>query len=380
MTLKEAIEMNTNSRRKTSIELYRIYAAIGVLIVHMMEMNIIPGDKNIPNKIAYIVDFFFIISGFLMLRHLDNSKKKESSIEYVLHKAKSIFAPVCITNAVAFLYFCINNNVKSVKSVLDQLWHFRWEFIMMQCAGMIKDPKFNKDYLNGPAWYISALLIATFFTYGLAIHCRKLYTNIIAPFLSLTIYAFISQTYGTLNIGNGFVGPIQESVLRGVAGICVGSMCYEIYNKLNSDDRPVTLTWKLLDLFGWLSIPLWFATLAFTEDVNSIFMLILLGCALVFGFLDKTPVSHFLNNFFPDIIGWLGEYTLYIYLCHFTVGLAVIKFMADCSNMLKALVTIITSIIYSLIVYYIDKKRKTVMPVFIVCGVCFVMAFIYGII
>ena len=43
---------------------------------------------------------------------------------------------------------------------LKELFHFKWEFLMIHMAGFNQAPAFNTDYLLGPAWFISSLLLA----------------------------------------------------------------------------------------------------------------------------------------------------------------------------------------------------------------------------
>ena len=48
-------------------------------------------------------------------------------------------------------------------------------------------PTFNVDYLCGPSWYLSALIIATAILYPIAKNFRKVYSNIICPVVVLVV-------------------------------------------------------------------------------------------------------------------------------------------------------------------------------------------------
>lgn len=57
-----------------------------------------------------------------------------------------------------------------LSDVLKELFHFKWEFLMLHMAGFNQAPAFNTDYLLGPAWYVSSLLLAIVPFYFL---CRR---------------------------------------------------------------------------------------------------------------------------------------------------------------------------------------------------------------
>lgn len=365
--------------KKNSVNIYRIFAAVTVVIIHICER--LPGTvPGLSEKMCFYVDFFFLLSGFLMMRHINNASVSENSFEYMLHRAKPLFAPVCITNSACFLVFCINNQIKSIGGVLERLWHFRWEFLMLQCAGMIKDPQFNTDYLNGPAWYISALLIVSFFAYYLAVHHRRLFTRFLCPLASLLIYTFISQRYGNLNVGNDFSGPVQHSLMRGAAGICLGCTCYEIYKLLNESGRNLPKLMTYLDIAGWLGIPFSVIIALFSEDANTVFLLLPAAAALICGFTDKTPLSRFLNRLAPGVLSLLGEMSLYVYLCHFGIINLAFGALGALTPAAKTAISVAGTACLSPALYLINKKRKTLVPVTVICLSLILGSFIWAVI
>jgi predicted nucleotidyltransferase len=69
-----------------------------------------------------------------------------------------------------------------VSDVLKELFHFKWEFLMIHMAGFNQAPAFNKDYLLGPAWYLSSLILALAPFYFLCRRFGKTFSGVIAPY------------------------------------------------------------------------------------------------------------------------------------------------------------------------------------------------------
>lgn len=356
--------------RCNSIDLVRIVIALTVAAAHTIEM-IEGSGSEFTRAISVFMDFFFMLSGFFMMSHIDNSANEtETSFGYVLHKIKGFFWPLCVVNAVQFFIHCRINDVRTVGGVLEKFWHFKWEFILLQCAGMIQDPQFNQDYLMGPAWYLSAMMIAILLIYPLAKHYRRAFINIISPLLLIFVYSGLIQKLGYVNFGSGFTFIISDAVIRAVAASCGGALCYDIYCRMRDGGLADKKSLRVLDVLCWLSIPLCIFFGCIKLNDSQTFLIIPFAGVIIFSFLNMTPVSQKLNAVPSRISGFLGNISLYLYLAHFPVLTAVKALIPDEPVSKKLLIALPGVVIFTLLLYLVDKKRKSLRPIIIICAIC----------
>lgn len=361
-------------KRTGSIEFLRIIAAILVVIGHVGKFYFgLPSQFS--NFLSIYVEFFFMVAGFFMMMHLDKKgDESENTGVYLLHKLKTFIGAICIVNFGQLFLNCAMSNVTSVGGVFEKLWHFKWEFLLLQCAGFIKNPTFNVDYLCGPSWYLSALIIATAILYPIAKNFRKVYSNIICPVVVLVIYCGFMQKYGNMNIGNDFLFVIMDAVSRGLAAMCLGSICFNIYKWLSTREENKTskIIVSVLDSAAWLMIPGSVLIGIYGKDDCGLFMLIPFAIIIICGVLNRGVVSRLLNMVPSKITGFLGKSSLYIYVTHWTAVFATMFFMPSVDTPIQVLSVFLITIVYSALLYILDKKRKNCIPILIICSVIFI--------
>lgn len=361
-------------KRNNAIELCRIYASILLVILHLEEF-FGTGAEHFSNIISIYVEFFLMVSGFFMMMHLDRCTDETETVwSYLFHKIKSFWAPLCIVNFVQLFIHCQMSHVNGVTGVLQKIWHFKWEFLLLQCAGFIQNPTFNQDYLVGPAWYLSALVISTAIAYPLAKHFRRTFTDIVCPLAILLIYCSFSQAYGSINVGNDFLFPVMDAVLRAFAGICCGALSYRAYSILKQKNMPANTTMIILDGAAWIMLPVSVLIAVYGQDDNALFMIIPFGIIIVSSMLNKTPVSRMLDNVPAAAASFLGKFSLYVYMAHWNVIFAVMLYIPQAGGQIKIITAFIVTLVYAFVLYLIDKKRKSMKPVYIICMVALLLS------
>ena len=187
------------NNRKTSIELMRFLGSAMVVFVHCS--GFIYADSPLAQFAFPIVDFFFMVTGYFTMSDAskaitmqkDGSSSSKSrflpeaadTIRYVWHKAKDIFALYIFALILAFVIRTAQKDVFSMSETLQELFHFKWEFLMLHMLGFNHAPAFNVDYLLGPGWFISSMIW----------------------FWSLIMITFSSGTFS-------FFGPFSRTALR----------------------------------------------------------------------------------------------------------------------------------------------------------------------
>lgn len=140
------------------IELWRFVFTSIVCLLHF-EGAYVGWDSCYIFKCGYLgVEFFFILSGFLMMRH--NRHNDDSSGEYIIGRIKRFYPSLIISWSIIIIYRIVNSKWDFLTSINDILEHI-WEYLLLSGIGM------SWDTLNPPEWYISVLLITSYFLYWL---------------------------------------------------------------------------------------------------------------------------------------------------------------------------------------------------------------------
>ncbi len=363
------MEIPSKSTRTTSIEFIRFIAAVSIMLYHFSSMYL-ELDKHNYIPLAFVfVDFFFLLSGFFMMKYLMTKDEPMNSFAYTLHKAKSFYGTYTIVFSFQFIFFVLSNHLSTITKVLESLFHFKWEFLLLQGAGFIQDPQFGADYLLGQAWYLSAMLLSLIIAYPLARYFKKAFIWVICPVSIIVIYSYIIQTLGTLNIGNEYFGFILSAIPRGFAGTCAGALSYAAFDKLKDSGlaeihRGFALT---AEITCYISLAGFFVLRDHLNKQDSLFFILVFAGIILLAFLNRTPVSSFFNSHGTGAFIYLGKLSLYLYLTHWTVISAMKQFLPELP--LAASITIFLggSLIVSVLLKLLEEKRRGPLPVIILC-------------
>ena len=344
--------------RISSIEFIRLYVALIVMVIHITEF-FFSDTVSLTGTAVCLVEFFFMLSGFFLMSHLDGKQDGEETVwDFIIGKVRRFIVPLTIMNIIQFVLKCIVDGANTAGGVLKKLLHFGWEFLVLQCAGMIQSPQFNQDYLIGPSWYLSAMLLALVFAYPLAKHYRRFFVNIICPFSVLAVYSVFAQKYGTLNVGNDFSGPFMDAFLRGFAGTCAGVLCYGAYNYCLKKGGEPSGFMKAAEILCWLVLPGAPLLAYFCSEDFGFLLLIPLFAVILSAMLNKTPAARLFNSIPPRTASFLGRISLYIYLSHFTALFIAMMLLPDNQAAAKVACTVAVTAVLSTMLYLVDSARS----------------------
>ncbi|MDV0446623.1 hypothetical protein MsAg5_04710 [Methanosarcinaceae archaeon Ag5] len=311
-------------KKTASVEWLRIICAMVVVMFHFEGLYF--GGHRYFTHFAIVVDFFFLLSGFLLMKDAVKPRKKLLSLgdsltetyQFVLHKIKGFYLPYLLAFVMVFILTAVVMAPAGIDAVLERLFHFKWEALLLQLAGFTPDPSFNSDYLVGSAWYLSAMIIAMIPVYYLAVYYQKPYVNVISPLSVLLIYCYIMQNFGTMDVGNEVMVCVMSGVLRGFAGLSLGCICFAVYIKLkeNSWSKKAVTTASILEILCYLALPCVVLFRNYIESPDMLFWIFLLAALVVLNFSGNTPISKLLNTRWTSLAFYLGKLSLYIYLFH----------------------------------------------------------------
>ena len=130
------------------------------------------------------VEFFFIVSGYLLGKKALKVKKYDSvgkeTYEYIKKRIKGIYPLYIIILLFTFIGFLIIKNYK-----FYQILNFIWDFLFLRNAGL----KYSTLIYVG--WYLSVLFIMSLILYPLVVKYKENFLYLIGPVIILLVGGFL---------------------------------------------------------------------------------------------------------------------------------------------------------------------------------------------
>lgn len=343
--------------RKNRIYTIDFYRFIFILLICFLHFEYPYCGKQIYFICGYLaVDFYFILSGFLLSRNVlendENNSISIMSVKFIVNKIKRYYIFYIYAYIVMLLYTW--NSIGGMQSFRRDYQYGIWEVLLLQSAG------FPNSFVNIPMWYFSALLIVSYFVYYIYISNKSLYANIVAPLSVILIYTFFARKYGNLDIWGVWndLSIINNSLIRAFAGLNLGIMCnklynYLVYNNLNKLDVIILNLLEIISILGIISIVI-------NNDHSNIdFVILPMFCIIIISsFLNVTYISKFLNR---KVFKYLGVISFSIFANHKLILEIMINRFNGYNYFIAIIVYIILTIIYSVVTYLVLVKINDIL-------------------
>ena len=300
-------------KRNGFIDFLKFIFAIIILIHHSSQFYpILP--------IGYIgVEFFFLVTGWLMAKKFYNFEVKVNenifviTRNYIARKIKVFYLEYLVAIVIGFIFICLFawNEIPSISNMLALTIG---DMLLLQIWG------FPVRSITGVMWYLSAMIGAIFILLPIILKNQRMFINFIAPLVILISFGSIAYQYNYMGVimeplGGGF---IHMGLIRAIADISLGYCLYFATEKINS----INFTRMGLILIAMLEFLL-YATIFYLiilvkKPSNADFIIVLfLSISLSFSFSKKSLLAVlFQKKFFNN----LGLLSLNIFLNHFYVG------------------------------------------------------------
>ncbi len=199
-----------------------------------------------------MVEAFFMISGFFMMKSLPSSADPADSLgvatgKFVWKKYRSILyflIPSAVIGCIAYIFIM----PRETDQVLMQSVLMLFEILPLQAAG------YTGFYSTGVSWYLSAMLLVLLVAYPLAKKLGDTFSLIICPLVSVMVYGYISYTIGSYCEPNVWIENMFHSgLLRGIAGISAGCFLFECVKRAEKKKpSPIQrIIFTALEIAGW---------------------------------------------------------------------------------------------------------------------------------
>ena len=235
------------------------------------------------------------------------------TLHFILHKIRSFLPEFLIAWWIGFVLI----GVVRQYGVLDYLKAFEndfWELTLVKMSGLFTHG------IDGAMWYLSAMLLGMAFLYPLLRTKRDLMTHLVCPLLALFLYGYLCQAEGHPRDPIVWLGLCYKGLVRAIAGLCTGVVICMAVRRIKKH-APAGLT----KLGNALAIGIQLLCLILTirymaeqepseYDYFYIFLLMLLVLISFSGFGLESVLGN--SQRLHRLSAFLGKYSLSLYLGH----------------------------------------------------------------
>ena len=356
----------TKSRRNGRIEILRFVFAFIVLLHHSRYLL---GDDNcyfLGGSLG--VEFFFIVSGYLMMNTVDRivSSKNYNTIpvdknlanetaSFIKKKVQAILPQFPIAWFIGLLFVIILNHM----TIVDAFEEFKqdfWELSLLKMTGIYYGG------LDGVMWYISSMLICMTILYPLLRRFPHMMRKIWCPFFALMFLGMMCILDGHPRNPTKVYSIIYKGNIRAFAEICIGIWSFDIVRKIKSVNwsKLAGFIFEILQLAGYgMAIIYMYSDKPGKDDY---FFLMVLSISIILSFAQVGILSDAFNNRFSMI---LGRFSAAMYFSHLYYAQNLNLILEDSlSKQEKTLIYIACSFVTALVVEALAFLYKKVSPNF----------------
>lgn len=344
--------------RNGTISLVKFIAAILIMVYHGGRI-LIGKNHSFCSPTGYIlVDLFFMISGYYFYKSILKIKDSDidiykENVNATIKRLKS-FLPYTIIIGFATIILLYFNGLLLRREAMMSIFNI-FLFDMSGLSGYT---------INGPTWYLSAMLIVFFIEMPIIYKNKNVYSKYIAPIITIFGLGYIYKSFPSLNVFlTGWNGFFYNGLIRALVDINIGIVIFEISKyfkeKIEGFNSIKKVIMEIIHILLYLFI-IYFVLIYKNEGEIDYFTYVITVIALVISF-SESFFSNILDN---KLINYLEKLSLPIFINQF--------FFLDLLNIINksntytfnnmlilySALTIAFSIIEYHVISYVQKKYK----------------------
>lgn len=310
---KEGVQTMRTVKRNGIIDLMRFVFCIVIVVFHSRNL----GASNNPlfAEAGYLcVEFFFIVSGFLMAKTALTMQKNEplgvETVQFLWKKIRSILPYFLL--AVFFSYGSkVILNGYSLSETVRNFMLGIWDLTFLNASGL------NGFRLIRATWYLSAMYLGMLLLFPMIRKWKTTFTHIIAPLISIFLLAYLFNTKNSLDQYINNWKLLYPGLIRAVAELSLGCICYIICERVKSASYTnfSRILFTLVQVLGYGFVIYCMHNMPSGKNFEYILIPIIAACVILSFSGQGIGAPFFTGKFFP----WLGKMSLIIYLNHMWV-------------------------------------------------------------
>lgn len=260
-----------------TLEFYRLLFTIIICLHHS---QLVPFIRH-----GYLaVEFFFIVSGFLLCRSF---YEKDLAVKnYFVGRIKKLypqylFALVAISCYMLFRFFYHGmGNIESIGlNFLSELFVVQG---LLPCLGAN----------NYPMWYFAVLIWGGGIVYFILKKCSSKFLSVICPSFVIGYYIYNFSVSNSIELWSGI-----NTLLRGIADMFIGIMLYKIVVK-NTKTNVIKQYSVLFKIIGLIGVGICICSEQFLDKLSLLFFPILL-VGVLYSNIDVFHISKISKYCYP---------------------------------------------------------------------------------
>lgn len=356
-------------RRNQTIDIARIVFAFMIVLNHLNTIiSEYPATNLLITRYGFLgVEFFFIVSGYLMAKKgykeinsgggefVPLNAAGRATPKFIIKKIGIIFPYYIVSFCFVFVISQISNGAGAKKIFADLVLSIP-EIMQLHMAGYVGYAEWTA------AWYLSAMCLSMLILYPLLLRLGDYFTDVIAPVIAVFCYGHILLAN---NMKFAAIEPLQGDIvfagmLRGLAGISLGCTCYKLSEKLSNIkfSRSGRIILTIIEIAMYLSAVLAMQTQnVFRPDCV---LPLIFAAAVIISFSGCSNSGSLFKKDCP----WLGKVSLCLYFADTPARKIALLFAPDVPLNKLMLLSLLMTVALMFIIWVLGNLLKKA------CGNC----------
>ena len=292
------------------MDVWKFILSVVIVILHS-EFLPVEVEQSYFHGGSIFVEFFFIVSGYLMALSAEKRKNYQSLMKetsaFLRRKIAAIY-PYMIFGFLMALSIRTAYNGQGFLHLINNAFKGIGEMLFLKSTGL------TGALFNSPMWYLSAMLLSMAVLYPLILKYGDFFKRIVCPLIAFFLLGYLTKKYIHYRSPDVWDGMFEKGMIRGFAEVALGVYCYEI-GKLISQVKFTKFTRIILTVIEYgslIAILLYSDTKACWDmDAPSV-LLIAISVIIICG--NHSMLAPLWNKL--KITPYLGKMSLMIYINH----------------------------------------------------------------
>lgn len=291
----------TNNTENYYIDFLRLIFSFIIMFYHTWVFAG-PGETSLFHYGYLAVNFYFIVTGYLMMNSLEKSNK--NTFDFMKNKILRLAPGILLTFFVCYAFAYGSNGLKVGVLFSNEVIGDLLQLRVLGLGGVI----------NAAWWYLSAMLFVLFLLYPLARKFKDKYIHYIIPFLIFVTLGIIEYYNISMSYHSGSTFIFINGFYKGIIYIALGNLSYELAKYFRSVKLNKCKT-VLITIFEILIYAILIVNMHFYH-IGTIWCAILFTTGVAISFSNQSLTSKMFNS---KIWKQLGNYGFYLYLTHVSI-------------------------------------------------------------